>query len=610
MLENRSWRQKENSQSLDWRKKSNHKDLDHIQSKNFQKFDPYKPPQRIQPYRRSSISWHRLRNRRSNSSNSSFSRSPYRDSVSSKQQYVAILTNFTLSCPHSPRIVNSRIELIRCRKMDTLRKKYQKLCYNALGWSQSPKESFNRWIFERNTQITLAFRKNNKTRIDPLIPDNTYPQKSTSMRREIIEDLPCKTRPPLQFVGSDDIACKYLEKYVQGILNLLNHYQSENFNMWYMTISEPDDTRFSSHDASCSIKLLKTMAEESLQWLADPGFEIANGQSCTNLEIVLDYIKSVKKKCHPHLESLFSPVADRLCNSIRDLCHESALDVAKQSARIEAANIHSITHTRRTATEVKVTSQGVTFSLTCVHYDKLWNLYNKHRNKNCSERPNRSATTDDSRKQEFHNHLWCLLCRYNSFCGQGRFEGSGHQGSLPSSVFQHLYTVLGVSFECFASPFNCQLPNYCSAFADTDTPFGSSGSFFDLDITSGSYEANPPFSEELMDSMATHMFQLLRKSTDPLSFLIVVPNWTDPPSPALTRLNNSPFLRYSTIVPENKHTYVDGFQHLPHKKSLVYIAVHSSRIFIIQNDAGYKKWTPTKTKLEEIKNTWMKTLSI
>ena len=34
---------------------------------------------------------------------------------------------------------------------------------------------------------------------------------------------------------------------------------------------------------------------------------------------------------------------------------------------------------------------------------------------------------------------------------------------------------LGVGFECFASPLNCHLPRFCSAFPDVDAPFGSAG---------------------------------------------------------------------------------------------------------------------------------------
>jgi phosphorylated CTD-interacting factor 1 len=37
---------------------------------------------------------------------------------------------------------------------------------------------------------------------------------------------------------------------------------------------------------------------------------------------------------------------------------------------------------------------------------------------------------------------------------------------------------VGVEAEGFASPLNCRWLRYCSAFPDTDAPFGSLGSFF------------------------------------------------------------------------------------------------------------------------------------
>jgi hypothetical protein len=51
---------------------------------------------------------------------------------------------------------------------------------------------------------------------------------------------------------------------------------------------------------------------------------------------------------------------------------------------------------------------------------------------------------------------------------------------------------MGVSVECFASPLNCHLPAFCSAFPDTDAAFGSLGSFFDFFPTEGSFQVNPP----------------------------------------------------------------------------------------------------------------------
>lgn len=45
--------------------------------------------------------------------------------------------------------------------------------------------------------------------------------------------------------------------------------------------------------------------------------------------------------------------------------------------------------------------------------------------------------------------------------------------------------------QCFASPLNVHLPQFCSAFPDTDTPFGSAGSFFDFVPSEGSFEVCP-----------------------------------------------------------------------------------------------------------------------
>jgi len=63
-----------------------------------------------------------------------------------------------------------------------------------------------------------------------------------------------------------------------------------------------------------------------------------------------------------------------------------------------------------------------------------------------------------------------------TFFGTGPNEGFELQGALPLSVFECLNRVFGVTFECFASPLNCFFKQYCSAFADTDSYFGSRGS--------------------------------------------------------------------------------------------------------------------------------------
>lgn len=129
--------------------------------------------------------------------------------------------------------------------------------------------------------------------------------------------------------------------------------------------------------------------------------------------------------------------------------------------------------------------------------------------------------------------------------GSGANEGTGLQGALPVPVFEALNRQFGVSFECFASPLNCYFKQFNSAFPDIDCFFGSRGwdycwthtcicvtffsqlhhrsitpvrvslshyssvlcvfrPFLSFCPVSGSFEANPPFCEELMDAMVTH----------------------------------------------------------------------------------------------------------
>lgn len=54
-------------------------------------------------------------------------------------------------------------------------------------------------------------------------------------------------------------------------------------------------------------------------------------------------------------------------------------------------------------------------------------------------------------------------------------EGAQNQGALPLTVLECLNRHFGVTLECFASPLNCYFRQYCSAFPDIDSYFGSRG---------------------------------------------------------------------------------------------------------------------------------------
>ena len=82
---------------------------------------------------------------------------------------------------------------------------------------------------------------------------------------------------------------------------------------------------------------------------------------------------------------------------------------------------------------------------------------------------------------------------------------------------------MGCVVECCASPFNTYMRNYCSAFPDTDSHFGSLGSFFTFEPTHGSFEANPPFNRQVIGEMFKHMLKLLQNASGPMSFVVVLP---------------------------------------------------------------------------------------
>ena len=201
------------------------------------------------------------------------------------------------------------------------------------------------------------------------------------------------------------------------------------------------------------------------------------------------------------------------------------------------------------------------------YYDKAWELY---------EAENGQARPGEATKA-FHEKLFMVLCRYASL------GGHGYQAGLVPEAFDVLHTALKVNFECFASPLNCRYPKFCSAFLDTDEPFGSLGSFFNFKPKEGSFEANPPFVPEVMTTCVEHIHRLLRApDARQLSFCVVVPAWRE--VRAWTVLEGSRYLRSHFRVPAAAHSFTDGAQHYrpDHHRPSSY----DSGIFVLQNDEG------------------------
>lgn len=232
------------------------------------------------------------------------------------------------------------------------------------------------------------------------------------------------------------------------------------------------------------------------------------------------------------------------------------------------------------------------FKLSSIHFYKLRELYKKT-----------SGKRFDPELKMFNKLLFILLRRYHTFFGTERFEGTSFHAAAPENIFRRLKSFLDVSQECFASPLNCFFSQFCSAFPEIDVFFGSLGSFFDYDITEGSFECGPPYTLECMDRTARHIIRTLDKSEDrrPIMFVIFVPEWRVPPAQYHLDLEASPYTRFHFCAPGGKHYYVSGEQHEPkciaskgaltnEKVGRYYLVPHGTHVYFVCNNAGFKKY--------------------
>ncbi|KAG8305179.1 mRNA (2'-O-methyladenosine-N(6)-)-methyltransferase [Homalodisca vitripennis] len=315
-----------------------------------------------------------------------------------------------------------------------------------------------------------------------------------------------------------------------------------------------------------SRKVVKWNAEDTFQWLRR-----TVGATYDDFQ---DRLGHLKRQCQPHLTETVKESVEGICLKIYHLSSEYGKKIREKHYELLKENgIAEPTPPQHLASVRKVWCYPVQFSTPCprlpaidyfierdqtllrfqgdtvaintTHLHKLEQLY-------------RFSCFDDKKFELFLPRVWCLLKRYNTFIA----NSENTQAALPVTVLECLNRMFGVTFECFASPLNCYFRQYCSAFADTDSYFGSRGPILELKAISGSFEANPPFSEELMEAMVNHFERLLADSTEPLSFVVVLPEWRDPAPAALLKLEASHFKRRQVVVPAFEHEYRHGFQHI------------------------------------------------
>ncbi|KAM4692293.1 LOW QUALITY PROTEIN: mRNA (2'-O-methyladenosine-N(6)-)-methyltransferase [Rhinophrynus dorsalis] len=464
------------------------------------------------------------------------------------------------------------VELLRSQLVLKLRQHYRELCQQREG-IEPPRESFNRWLLERKVLDRGP---------DPLLPSDCDPAVSPSMFREIMNDVPMR----LSRIKHREEAKRLLLKYAEACRRLI-------------------ESRSASSD---SRKLVKWNVEDTISWL--------RRDHLATKEDYMDRLEHLRKQCGPPMAAVARDSVEGICSKIYHLSREYVKRIREKNlALLRDANIpeqgpavssperrvfcHPVrlsvpalpaqagVEVQQDGSSVCVRYKGESVRINQSYFSKLFQLY-------------RLSCSDDPGSDKFLSRVWCLLRRYQVMFGTAQYEGSGLQGALPVHVFQALHKIFGVTSECFASPLNCYFKQYCSAFPDTDGYFGSRGPCLSFFPVSGSFEANPPFSEELMDAMVTHFENLLESSDQPLSFIIFIPEWRDPPTPALTRMENSRFKRHQLVLTAFQHEYRSGAQHLCRRHEMYYKAVHNTAVIFLQNEAGFLKWAPNAERIQEL----------
>lgn len=304
------------------------------------------------------------------------------------------------------------------------------------------------------------------------------------------------------------------------------------------------------------------------------------------------------KRNERELEGVFSSKQFKrkvsgLSHAIMDASIEAFLTFKKDMGRRAAMEVTQSTKKRTTLPKlcstdegVVVTYSGLSLSINADHFEKLKILFDRNNST--------INVTPSDHKAKFVSSLFSLLARYDML------QGSGLQSAVNGTVFDVLLKHYGCNTECFASPLNCRYERYFSAFPDTDSTFGSLGSFFDrCDFESGGcYQANPPFVSNFIDIMASQLESYLSNCMKPLMFIVFIPCWNE--TTGWKALKSSEFVKEYILVDQKSHFYTEGTQH--RRKQRFRVASFDTSIFFLQNKAGRRKWKILPSHIEDIRN--------
>ncbi|KAF2351293.1 WW domain [Trinorchestia longiramus] len=538
----------------------------------------------------------------------------------------------TLPQPHPS------VEVLRGSLVHKLRQCYQEMCFAREG-IDAPRDSFNRWIMERKVVDQGC---------DPFLPSQCFPEVSHSMYREIMNDIPIKLNRP-KFTGelltrtyefTGELLTRAYEftgelltrasEFTGELLTRAYEFTGELLTRAYEFTGELLTRAYEftgearkqlskyAEAAKRMIETSRTASQESrkiVKWNVEDTFQWLRRTVGATFDDYMERLAHLKRQCQPHLMEASKQNVEGICTKIYNLSVEYAKKIREKHLQIleenniREAGVPAVSGLRKVwCYPVQFTTpsprppnieflqdkdttclrfNGEALRINTMYFQKLEHLYRY----NCF---------DDRKFELFIPRVWCLLKRYQTFLGSNPNEGYGTQAGLPVTVMECLNKQFGVTFECFASPLNCYFKQYCSAFPDTDSHFGSRGPILDFKPVCGSFEANPPFCEELMEATVRHMEKLLSESHEALSFIVFMPEWREPAPSALLHLEASKFNRKQIVLLPAEHEYRHGFQYMMTKSEVVLKSTHGTVAVWLQNDAGNTRWAPSQERIDAL----------
>jgi hypothetical protein len=173
--------------------------------------------------------------------------------------------------------------------------------------------------------------------------------------------------------------------------------------------------------------------------------------------------------------------------------------------------------------------------------------------------------------------LWRTLPvdMYQRLSGQSSFKyvmfyymmvgfDTGHFWGMHPSIYDRVASDYDDPIECFASPFNHNLPRFFSLFPDIDRPYGSVGNFFDrfLDASHNMYVINPPFVEDIVRATMDATIRKLDNRAIRTECLVFVPQWDDMMLPWIDLLQTRHHVIVSLLEKQRSlvYDYLEGKQ--------------------------------------------------